>query len=162
MLAKCVCYERNLFNDSDALNTSDTLTVFVHIVRPEQSPGFPRYHDTSIGTEHRDGAVNEIHDGVVVSVVVRSAFRTRPCADGKVFDLRVLLTADRANLTGREPPVDLDEASAHSLNLVLDESEKLSPPDGSDGLGQMAVLHHAPDIEVLTDEDFTRVSYDAR
>ena len=120
------------------------------------------YHDTSVGTEHRDGPANKIHDGVVVSVVVRSAFRTLPRADGKVFDPWVLLSADRANLTRREPPVDLGETTAFSLNLVLDESEKLSPSDGSDGFGQMAILHHSTDIEVLADEDFTRVGDDTR
>lgn len=129
------------------LNTSTQ-----RLVRTSTPVGFrPLGGDSSYTSSMR---VHRLPDGenvlgrVVVSVVPHAALRTRPGVYAE-DNCGVDVAASRACLARRKPAVDLDHGLAVHFGFGLDGPDSGAHAGVADGAGEVVVLNHPAQVEVL-------------
>ncbi len=107
--------------------------------------GFHRTRSDSLSTG-QDGqpSRHNVFRCIAISVVVNPTHRARPRADikGKGFEK---MPTHRTLLTGRVPPVNLDQGSTIPVGFVFQQGHKLSPAHIRDGFAQGGMLNHVLD-----------------
>ena len=108
------------------------------------------------------GSGEDILRSVLIAVVVRSARRTRPFADGQILRDGMPMPATGTSLARRVEGIDLQDGRAAPCSFVSEQAEELRPARVRDCPRKMMIPQHILDLQVLDGDDPPALAVESR
>ena len=108
------------------------------------------------------GSGEDILRSVLIAVVVRSARRTRPFADGQILRDGMPMPATGTSLARRVKGIDLQDGRAAPCSFVSEQAEELRPARVRDCPRKMMIPQHILDLQVLDGDDPPALAVESR
>ena len=104
------------------------------------------------------GSSEDVLRGILIAIMMRSARRTYPFANGQILHDEIPMPAIGTSLARRVEGINLQDGRAAPRSLVSEYSEELRPTRVRDCPRKMVVPQHILDLQVLDGNDLVFVN----